>query len=109
MLMPDMELSVHQALDELHAVLRESAGEHGPSRYLPVRYQTCRTALMTGDLRPYLPGFVRQCVSLLQFREFIRLYHPEPDVRRKFIDRSLDACWTQLNERPRHDMDPDDF
>ena len=109
MLMPDMELSAHQALEELHAVLREAAGEQSPGRYLPVRYQSCRTVLMTGALRPYLPGFVRQCVSLLQFREFIRLYHPEPAVRRRFIDLSLDNCWTQLNERPAHDVDPDDF
>jgi hypothetical protein len=107
--MPDMNISAHQALDELHAVLRQSAGDHGPSRYLPVRYQTCRSALMTGELRPYLPGFIRQCVSLMQFREFIRLYHPDSTVRQRFIDLSLQNCWTQLNERPAHDLDTDDF
>jgi hypothetical protein len=110
MLMTEIEMGVHQALEEFHELLRICSLEQSPPRYLAARYQVCRTALMTSKLRSYLPGFVRQCVSSLTFRQFICLYDHEPTVRMKFIDRSLESCWTQLNERPAHDVfDADDF
>ena len=103
MLSRDVALSDHQALDEFHALLRDCALGQAPPRHMPVRYQVCRTVLIAGDLRFYLPGFVRPCVSLYKFREFIFLYDQEPMQRLRLIDRSLEDCWTQLNERPAHD------
>jgi hypothetical protein len=103
-------LSEHQALDEFHALLRQCAQGQVLSRDLPVRYQVCRTALITGRLRFHLPGFVRTCVSLYKFREFIFLYDPDATQRLRFVDRSLEDCWIQLNERPSHEEpDADDF
>ena len=102
MLMPDMVMSDLDALEEFHELLRGSARGHSPDRALPVRYQVCRTALITGPLRGYLPGFVIPCVSLYKFREFIALYDQDASQRLKFIDRALEDCWTLLNERPAH-------
>lgn len=113
MLMPDFALSDHQALAEFHALLRDCAHGHSPGRHLPVRYQICRNALVTGTLRGHLPGFVAPCVSLYKFREFIALYDNDPKQRVKFVDRALETCWTLLNERPAHDtideFDVDEF
>ena len=110
MMMPEISMSGHQALEEFHELLRVCSHEDTPPRYLAARYQACRMTLMTGELRTYLPGYVRQCVSALRFREFICLYDHDPAERTKFIDRSLEGCWTQLNERPVYDVfDVDDF
>ena len=102
MLMPNLAMSEHEALAEFHDLLRDSAQGQSPARHLPVRYQVCRNALVTGPLRAYLPGFVRPCVSLYKFREFIALFDQDPAKRLKFIDRALEDCWTLLNERPAH-------
>ena len=112
MLTPDPVLSNHQALSEFHELLRECAMGQPPIRRMPVRYQICRTMLITGTLRSYLPGFVAPCVSLYKFREFIFLYDTDPVKRLRFVDRALEDCWTQLDERPMHDVfnfDVDDF
>lgn len=111
MLPHEVALSVHEALDEFHALLRDCGLGQLPPRHMPVRYQVCRTVLITGALRTHLPGFVRTCVSLYKFREFIFLYDQDPTQRLRFIDRAMEECWTQLNERPAHDdvFDADDF
>ena len=110
MLSREVALSDHQALDEFHTLLHDCAEGQVPPRHMPVRYQVCRTVLITGDMRSYLPGFVRTCVSLYKFREFIFLYDSDWTLRLRFIDRSLEDCWTQLNEQPAHDVfDADDF
>ena len=106
----DIPMSELAALEELHALLRESAKDHSPSRMFTVRYQVCRATLMSGEMRFYLPGYLKPCVSLFKFREFICLFDHDPAARIKFIDQSLDHCWMQLNERPAHDtFDMDDF
>ena len=110
MLPYEVALSDHQALDEFHTLLRDCAQGQLPPRHLPARYQACRTVLITGALGSYLPGFVRTCVSLYKFRDFIFLFDHDPAHRVRFVDRSLEDCWTQLNERPAHDeFDVDDF
>lgn len=95
-----MTKPVHEALTEFHELLLVSSRDQPPPRYLAVRYQICRTALLTGRLKNSLPGFVRQCVSLLKFREFIHLYDGDLAERTKFIERSLEAAWTRLNKKP---------
>ena len=109
MLMPEMTLSDLAALEEFHELLRDAARWNSPSRELPVRYQVCRTALIAGQLSAWLPGYVRPCVSLYKFREFISLLDQDTAKRLRFIDRSLEDCWTQLNERPAHDTFRDAF
>jgi hypothetical protein len=113
MMFVEIRLSDHQALQELHDLLSDSSLNRPPSRDLAARYQVCRTTLMAGTLRPHLPGFVRQCVSLLKFREFICLYDRDPSPRLRFIDRSLENCWIKLNQpqprRARETFDAEDF
>ena len=93
-----------KVLEEFHLLLRDCCLDHTLPRTVAVRYQICRSALMAGALKAQLPGFVRQCVSLLKFREFIHLYDHDPAARVEFIDRSLDTCWAELGqERPRAD------
>jgi hypothetical protein len=108
--MRDIALSGEQALEELHELLRHSCQQQAPARQSAVRYQICRTAVMATELKSYLPGFVTQCVSLIKFREFICLYDHDPAARIRFVDRSLENCWTRLNQGPAHDtFDVDDF
>jgi hypothetical protein len=97
---PEPEMTVEQALPEFHDLLRTCAMDASPPRALPVRYQICRTALMTAGLRAHLPGFVRQCVSSLAFREFIHHYHHDPALRLQFIDASMADAWSQISRTP---------
>jgi hypothetical protein len=100
MLLPEVKLDAHGALAELQGLLRESSANLSPPRLWAVRYQICRSTLMSGELKAYLPGYIFQCVSLFKFREFIHLYDHEVGSRIAFVDRSFENCWTQLNERP---------
>jgi hypothetical protein len=103
-------LSDELALGEMHELLRQSCQQQAPffSR-LAVRYQICRSALLSAGLKPYLPGFLMQCVSLIKFREFICLYDHDPVTRERFIDGALENCWTKLDQNTEHDTSaPDD-
>ena len=100
MLTPIKQMSDREALGEFHQLLRECCADKSPPRPLAVRYQICRMALMAGELKDHLPGYVRQCMSSLRFREFIHLYDHDPAVRIAFIDGSLRACWALLERRP---------
>ena len=98
MLTSNSGATTHQALEEFHLLLRDCCFDQGLPRTLAVRYQICRTALMSGELKGRLPGFVRPCVSLLKFREFIHLYDHEPGPRLAFIDHVLEPCWAELRQ-----------
>lgn len=100
MLTPSNELSDREALAEFHELLRDCCADKPPPRLLAVRYQICRMALMAGVLKADLPGYVRQCMSSLRFREFIHLYDRDPVVRSKFVDNSLAGCWAKLEQQP---------
>ena len=102
MLIPEIEMTGHQALEELHELLRTCCDNQVPPRHVANRYQGCRTTLITGELGPFLPGFLTQCPSSMKFRDFIHLYDRDPERRMTFVDRSLDDCWTKLNEAPAH-------
>ena len=58
-------------------------------RKLAQRYSDLRLLLIGQIARPFLPGFIVQCVSIQRFIEFITLYHPDIARRRAFIAREL--------------------
>ena len=93
-------VTAHQALEEFHLLLRDCCLDHPLPRTMAARYQICRTALITGELNKCLPGFVRQCGSLLKFSEFIHLYDHEPATRAEFIEVSLGTCRAQVGLAP---------
>jgi hypothetical protein len=93
MLTPASPLTDHQALTDFHALLRDACQDRPPSRPQSVLYQSCRATLMEGNLKAFLPGFVRQCMSIERFREFIHLYDRDPQVRIAFLDGELAAAW----------------
>jgi hypothetical protein len=84
--------STQDALAEMEALLREVAGAHSADRNAAVRYMQCRAALIASDIAPALPGFLRQCVSLGKFQEFISLYDAIPAARITFVEASLARC-----------------
>ena len=96
--MTDAPPSVDEALQEFHELLRVCSLDRPPPRQLPVRYQICRMVLMGSEMKQHLPGFVRQCVSSLKFREFIHLYDHDPKVRAEFIELSMKRGWGELNK-----------
>lgn len=91
-------------LSDFHELLRVACEGHPASRPQSVLYQSCRAALMAGKLKPFLPGFVRQCASIERFREFIQLYHHDREPRIQFVDGALAESWANLGraalERP---------
>lgn len=110
MLMTEITLTEHQALEEFHEMLRECCDRRCPPRNMAAHYQRCRMILLSGEMRSSLPGFVTQCVSLVKFREFIHLYDPDTAVRLRFVDRSLENCLAHLPVPPRPRIfDLDDF
>ena len=108
MLTNNSGVTSHVILEEFHLLLRDCCIDHPVPRIMAARYQICRTALMTGELNTCLPGFVRQCGSLLKFREFIHLYDHEPAIRAEFINVSLHACWAKAGQAaPRRSAEDD--
>ena len=104
-----MVVAEQAALAEFEDLLRTSSQGHNPPRHLEVRYQVCRTMLMTGEFRSCLPGFVQQCISLPKFREFICLYDFEPQVRLAFIDEAMAKCRSAMVKGSSAGSTLDDF
>ena len=77
-------------LDEFHELLRAACGFNSPPRHWAVKYAHCRGALLQSELGAKLPGFLIQCGSLERFRDFITLYHANPDARARFVDAAFD-------------------
>ena len=96
-------MSVPEALEELHELLRICCEDSCPPRHVAHRYQICRTTLLSGELELTLPGFLTQCPSSIRFRDFVHLYHRHPRRRIKFIDQLLSDCRAKLNMRPVHE------
>lgn len=95
--MVEPKLTMVEALQELRDVLFAVVTTGSTHRDLAVRYMRSRAALMEGELRPLVPGFLVQCSSIGKFHDFITLYHPHKEARIAFFDESLDACWARLN------------
>ena len=92
------------ALNEMQELLRATAAGSSPSRIAAVRYTLCRTTLMEGELRPALPGFLVQCVSIFKFHDFITLYDPRTETRLAFLEAALAKARSQLEAKPTFDV-----
>jgi hypothetical protein len=87
------------ALHELHEILLLAALDMAPQRLAATRYTSCREILLKSALRPALPGFLLQCLTLYRFRDFIHLYHPNLEPRIAFVDEALGRCVSRARER----------
>ncbi len=92
-------LSSKEALLEMEGLLHQLSSGASPLRSAAVRYVQCRAALLGGELRPAVPGFLVQCMSISKFYEFIHLFHPEVEARRAFISESFRGCHTAMERR----------
>ena len=103
------QLTTREALDEMEEILRVTANDRSARRVAAVRYTRCRTALIESELRPAVPGFLVQCISLDKFHDFITLLDPHPDARIAFIEAGLVACRAALDVQKKYDVfeDPD--
>lgn len=103
------ELTMGAALTELKDLLRLAAAEGPPQRLAATRYTICREALLQSEVRSALPGFLRQCLTLDRFRDFIHLYTPDTHERIAFVNDALRPCESRLGLRPTYDVfgDPD--
>lgn len=102
-------LTTSEALGELKDLLRLAAAEGSLQRLEASRYTICRDALLQSEIKPALPGFLRQCLTLSRFQDFIHLYTPDLNERLDFVDAALRSCETRIGLRPSFDVfgDPD--
>lgn len=85
-----VEASLADALRELEEILLVAAASKAPlPRATAPRYVRLRETLLKSDFAASLPGFLRQCLTIDRFRDFIHLYHPEPAKRAEFLDLAL--------------------
>jgi len=83
------DLSADEAWFELQELLRAAATDAAPPRHMAAHYTAIRDTLMRSELHAHLPGFMLQCLTLDRFRDFIRLYHPQPEVRIDFLSSAF--------------------
>jgi hypothetical protein len=103
------DTSSFEALEEMQSLLLRTCSVSTPNRVSAVRYTLCRTILMDGELRPALPGFLIQCVSIFKFHDFISLYDPRAEARIAFVEGALAKAWASLESKRIYDVfsDPD--
>jgi hypothetical protein len=92
------------ALEEMQELLRSVSSSRSPHRLSAVRYTHCRTLLLGSELRPAMPGFLVQCVSLDKFQTFIYLYDPTPEARIGLVDAAFDKVAALLDSKRRYDV-----
>jgi len=83
------DLSADEAWLELQDMLRDVATDAPQPRHMAARYTLLRDTLIRSGRQPLLPGFMQQCLTLDRFRDFIRLYHPDPEARIDFLNRAF--------------------
>ena len=85
------DIDAGEALAELEDILHlAAASQTSLPRGTALRYVSLRDFLLNKAQVP-LPGFLRQCLTIDRFREFIHLYHYRAEERDEFIHRSLHA------------------
>ena len=104
-----LDPNIESALGEIQDLLRSVCSASTPHRLSAVRYTHCRSVLLAGELRPSLPGFLVQCVSIYKFHDFINLYDPKPEARMAFVDNAFAASRALAVSRRTYDVfhDPD--
>ncbi|CAA9519596.1 MAG: hypothetical protein AVDCRST_MAG91-2115 [uncultured Sphingomonadaceae bacterium] len=104
------ELTTEQAFKDLEAILTSIASSPSHYRNFAVHYLRCREALMSGQARPALPGFLVQCGTSDKFRDFITLFDASVQARRAFLDQALGGLRASLGWTRSYDIfDDDDF
>jgi hypothetical protein len=103
------ETGISEALEEMQSLLRSTCSAATPNRISAVRYTLCRTILMDGELRPSLPGFLIQCVSVFKFHDFISLFDPKAEARIAFVENAFASSRAMLESKRIYDVfsDPD--
>lgn len=76
-------------MEEMEDLLRAVSSSTSPPRLSAVHYTQCRDALLSGELRAAIPGFILQCVSIYKFYDFINLYDPDPAARVAFVENAF--------------------
>ncbi len=76
-------------MEEMKDLLRAVSSSNSPPRLSAVHYTRCRDALLSGELRSAVPGFILQCVSIYKFYDFINLYDADPEARVAFVDNAF--------------------
>jgi hypothetical protein len=85
------ELAADEAWTRLQELLRAAATQAVQPRQMATLYTRLRETLLKSEYQPYLPGFIVQCLTLDRYRDFIRLYHPDPAERILFLERAFKA------------------
>jgi hypothetical protein len=84
------QITAAEALAELEEILQLAAAS-GTSlpRGTALRYVAVRDLLLKNGYQGQLPAYVRQCLTVDKFREFIHLYHFDHQERLAFIANSF--------------------
>ncbi len=96
-------------LQEMEELLRAVASSSTPHRFSAVRYTVCREALLASEVRPAIPGFLVQCVSIYKFHDFINLFDPKAEARIAFVEAAINKCRALLDSKRVYDVFGDDF
>lgn len=104
--MIDPPKDAHEAFDQFEALTRAIAEGGALVRSHAVVWSQARDALLASAYRDRLPGFAFQCLSVFKYREFILLYHPDPQQRRAFIDQLLEPARRIRGEAAQHERRP---
>ena len=98
------------ALEEMREILRMAALDGTLVRQAAARYTLCRETLLQSPLRPHLPGFLMQCLTIARFQDFIHLLDPRPTVRLAFLDDAFRNVASSPSSRSRTiDVFDEDF
>lgn len=98
-------LSDEQALlEEMVEVLRTVAAIRAPDRSIAVRYTEARAGLVAGRMKPSLPPWLFQCISVFKFHEFINLFAADVGPRIAFIDQCFEGCRSVLRSGRPYDV-----
>lgn len=88
-----------QTLHELHEILLLAALDNPLQREIATRYTLCRELLLQSELRPALPGFLQQCLTVHRFHDFIHLYHASVEARTSFIEETLRSAMNRARAK----------
>ncbi len=106
----EAELTMERAYKDLETILYSIASSPSHYRNFAVHYMRCRNALLSGDGRSAVPGFLLQCGTSEKFRDFICLYDGAARERHAFIDDALTRCRGLYGATRRYDpFDDEDF
>ena len=102
-------LTPSDALEEMREITRMAALDGALVRQAAARYTLCRDTLLQSALRPYVPGFLIQCLTIARFQDFIHLLDPRPTVRLAFLEEAFRNVVGSAAHRPGIDVFGEDF